>query len=198
MTEVFKMKFLLIYLFYCACKMLLSINIEYFFVFIKLNIYKYQLHDQSHVKLGGWGSKLVFFLLFSPFFGGRGQNWGVPTTFTPFFGGRGCLKIFQEAFSRGPPVNFFFLKMGWSCNWLPKKWIKWDIGGPHVNFFFEITYSFQKKAFLFMFWELLFPKFLGTPTKSFFPIIVWMNKSMTNLYFLNIELKKKPFLDNST
>ena len=154
---------------------------------LNYNIYKYQLHDQSHVKLGAGGQNWVVSFI-SPFFLGGGGIGVFLLLLLHFFGG-GCLKIFQEAFSRGPPVNFFFLKMGWSCNWLPKKWIKWDIGGPHVNFFFEITYSFQKKAFLFMFWELLFPKFLGTPTKSFFPIIVWMNKSMTNLHFLNIELK---------
>ena len=152
------------------------------------------MHDQSHVKLGAGGQNWVVSFI-SPFFFGGGQNWGVPTTFTPFFWG-GCLKIFQEAFSRGPPVNFFFLKMGWSCNWLPKKWIKWDIGGPHVNFFFEITYSFQKKAFLFIHTKALpnvlgtpLPKIFGNTNKVIFPIIVWMNKSMTNLYFLNIELK---------
>ena len=100
------MKFLLIYLFYCACKMLLSINIEYFFVFIKLNIYKYQLHDQSHVKLGGWGSKLGCFYYFPLFFGG-GRNWGVPTTFTPFFLGGVALKYSRKP-SLGDPLSIFF------------------------------------------------------------------------------------------
>jgi hypothetical protein len=36
MTEVFEMKFILIYLFYYACKMLIEINIEFFVVFIEL------------------------------------------------------------------------------------------------------------------------------------------------------------------
>ena len=134
---------------------------------LNYNIYKYQLHDQSHVKLGGWGSKLVFFYYFPLFLVGGGEIGVFQLLLLHFFLGGGCLKIFQEAFSRGPPVNFFFLKMGWSCNWLPKKWIKWDIGGPHVNFFFEITYSFQKKAFLLIHTQAL-PNVLGTPLPKIF------------------------------
>ena len=161
---------------------------------LNYNIYKCQLLDQSLVKFGG-GQKWVASTIF-PFFLGGGRNWGVFTTFSLFFGGGGCLKIFLEAFYRGPPVNFFSWKKGWSCNWLTKKWIKWDIGGLHVNFFFEITYSFPNKAFLLIHTQAL-PNFGGNCSSqniwehqqshfSHYCLFEWIKK-MKNLYFLNIE-----------
>ena len=127
---------------------------------LNYNIYKYQLHDQSHVKLGAGGQNWVVSFI-SPFFLGGGAKLGYSYYFySMFFFGGVALKYSRKP-SLGDPLSiFFFLKMGWSCNWLPKKWIKWDIGGLHVNFFFEITYSFPNKAFLLIHTQAL-PNFGG-------------------------------------